>query len=406
MNDSQSQLDELLRHEEQKSERYANYARLLITLLYFAVAFAIRKELPAHSLNAIVFVSCINLLYGVVVFFTLRRPEPPAWIKYPSITIDILLLSIVIYSFGTFRTFKTEAFLLYFLWIGLSTLRFSPLLTLSSGLLSLCSYSLITWLAIDSHSIVLGTITEEFTSEKVSDLNIGLRLLFLSSYVGLAVYTAKVFRLIASRALTRKILQERNAQLNQTLEKLRKTQKQLAEKNRELATLSEIDPLTQLYNRRKIDQIRTRSLQQATPNSPLALILLDIDHFKAYNDRFGHPTGDSVIRNVADILSQSARTNDSIGRWGGEEFLIVCQDTDGEQARILAERLRSAIAENATGQVNGLTCSFGVACYHPDDGEASLLKRADDALYRAKAAGRNQVIVSEYEVSDSSNADS
>ncbi len=405
MNDSHAQLDELLRHEEQKSERYANYVRLLITLLYFAVAFAIRKELPVHSLNAIIIVSGINLLYGIVVFFALRRPEPPHWIKYPSITIDILLLSIVIYSFGTFRTFKTEAYLLYFLWIGLSTLRFSPLLTLASGLLSLGSYAFITWLAIDSNSIVLGTITEEFTSEKVSDLNIGLRMLFLTSYVGLAVYTAKVFRLIASRAMTRKILQERNTQLNQTLEKLRRTQKQLAEKNRELATLSEIDPLTQLYNRRKIDQIMTQSLHQARPDSSLALILLDIDHFKAYNDRFGHPTGDSVIRNVADILAQSARTNDSIGRWGGEEFLIVCQDTDAEQARILAERLRCSVAENTTGQVNGLTCSFGVACYRPDDNEASLLKRADDALYRAKAAGRNQVIVSGYEATDATGID-
>lgn len=393
--DSRQQLEALLRHEEQKSERYANYARLLFTLLYFAVTYAISDELPDHSLQAIVIAAGINLFYGIAVLFLLRRADPPTWIKYPSIAIDIILLSIVIFAFGSFRSFKSEAFLLYFLWIGLSTLRFSPRLTLAAGLLSIGAYALIAWTAIHQQTVVLGTITEEFTSARVSGLNIGLRLLFLAAYVALAVYIAKVFRLIASNAITRKILQDRNTRLNLTLDKLRTTQKELAEKNRELATLSEIDPLTKLYNRRKIDHILNRALKQASPQSPLSLILLDIDHFKAYNDRFGHPTGDSVIRKVADILRQDARGNDSIGRWGGEEFLIVCQETSGEQARHMAERLRQAIAENATGQLNGLTCSFGVACFRDGDQDASLLKRADEGLYRAKAEGRNRVIITE-----------
>jgi diguanylate cyclase (GGDEF)-like protein len=387
------QIEALLQHEERKSERYANYARLLFTVLYFAVVLAIHDELPSHSLNAIVIAASVNLLYGVVVFFVLRRPNPPAWIKYPSIAIDILLLSIVIYEFGTFRSFKTEAFLLYYLWIGLSTLRFSPRLTLATGLLSIFAYSLITWNAISSGSIVLGTITDEFTTEKVSGLNIALRLLFLSAYVALAVYTARVFRLIASRAISRKLLQDQNVELNLALDKLRTTQKELAEKNRELATLSEVDPLTKLYNRRKIDAILSKALGNSSARSPLSLILLDIDHFKSYNDRFGHAFGDSVIRQVADILLNSARANDSMGRWGGEEFLIVCQATDGKQAEIIAERLRLKIAEDAGDDLKGLTCSFGVACFQAGDQESSLLKRADDSLYRAKAEGRNRVIV-------------
>ncbi len=396
MNDSKAQLYELLQQEEQKSERYANYARLLLTFLYFAVAFGIRNELPAHSLHAIIIAAGINLFYGILVFFLLRREDPPTWIKYPSIIIDILLLSIVIFSFGTFRSFKTEAFLLYFLWIGLSTLRFSPLLTLAAGLLSLFAYGLITWTAISSHSITLGTITEEFTSERVSSLNIALRLLFLSAYVVLAVYIARVFRTIAARAIARKLLQEQNLQLTQTLDKLRTTQKQLAEKNRELATLSEIDPLTKLYNRRKIDQILQQALSQASASAPLALILLDIDHFKGYNDRYGHPTGDAVIRQVADKLNHSARANDSIGRWGGEEFLIVCQETDPAQARGIAERLRQVIAETRLDEVEErLTCSFGVTCYREGDQEMSLLKRADIALYRSKQEGRDRVTVME-----------
>ena len=390
---SQAQIESLLQHEERKSERYANHARLLFTVLYFAVVLAIHDELPAHSLIAIIVAASINLLYGVVIFFVLRRPDPPAWIKYPSIAVDILLLSIVIYAFGTFRSFKTEAFLLYYLWIGLSTLRFSPPLTLAAGLLSILAYSLITWHAVSSGSIVLGTITDEFTSQKVSGLNITLRLLFLTAYVALAVYTASVFRLIASRAISRKLLQDQNLQLNLTLDKLRATQRELAEKNRELATLSEIDPLTKLYNRRKIDQIMNRALEKATDSAPLSLILLDIDHFKSYNDRFGHPTGDSVIRRVAEILLNSARSNDSIGRWGGEEFLIVCQETNGAQAKAMAERLRKEIEQDRTHQLNELTCSFGVACFRTGDQESVLLKRADDSLYRAKAEGRNRVIV-------------
>jgi diguanylate cyclase (GGDEF)-like protein len=396
-NDQQShaQIEALLRIEERKSERYANYARLLFTLLYFGVVVGVHDELPTQSLNAIVIAASLNLFYGVVVFFVLRGPNPPTWIKYPSIAIDILLLSIVIYAFGSFRSFKTEAFLLYYLWIGLSTLRFSPRLTLAAGLLSLSAYSLITWIALSSETIVLGTITDEFTSHKVSGINIVLKLLFLSTYVALAVYTAGVFRQIASRAISRKLLQDQNQELNQTLDKLRATQKELAEKNRELATLSEIDPLTKLYNRRKLDQIFNTALEKASNNStPLSLILLDIDHFKSYNDRFGHATGDRVICRVADLLLNSARANDSIGRWGGEEFLIVCQETDGKQAKRIAERLRGRIEESATEQLKDLTCSFGVACFQAGDQESDLLKRADECLYLAKSQGRNRVIVS------------
>jgi diguanylate cyclase (GGDEF)-like protein len=399
--DTDTQLEALLRPEEQKSERYANYARLMFTFLYFTVLLAIHKELPAQSVQAVIIAACINLLYGIVIFFILRRSNPPAWIKYPSIAIDILLLSVVIYAFSTFRSFKTEAFLLYYLWIGLSTLRFSPLLTLASGLLSIFAYGLITWLAIINETIVLGTITEHYVSDKVSSINTALKLLFLAVFVALAVYIAKVFRLIASRAISRKILQDHTIQLNQALDKLRTTQKELAEKNRELATLSEIDSLTQLYNRRKIDQIMGQAVRQASSSSPLTLILLDIDHFKTYNDRFGHQAGDNVIRQVAHILLHSARANDYIGRWDGEAFLIVCQETNGEQALIFAERLRRTIAEDTTGRHNGVSCSFGISCFRQGDQEASLLKRADNALYRAKAEGRNRVIMLDCDRTDS-----
>lgn len=389
---SQLQLKELLLHEERKSERYANYVRILFTFLYFAVAFTIRKELPAHSLHAIVIASVVNFVYGVVAYFILRGDNPPGWIKYPSISIDILLLSIVIYSFGTFRSFKTEAFLLYYLWIGLSTLRFSPRLTLAAGVLSIGAYLSIVAIALYSGTIELGTITEGFTSTRVSRLNIALKLVFLSVFAALAVYIASVFRSIAASAISKQLLQVRHDRLSETLDKLRATQKQLASKNRELATLSEIDALTQLYNRRKIDQIMAEALEETRlPARPVALILLDIDHFKSCNDRYGHQAGDRIIQAVAEVLRTSARGNDSIGRWGGEEFLIVCRETGIASAAIIAERLRHSIEQTGFEVEARVTCSFGVTSYREGDTPDSLLKRADEALYRSKQAGRNRI---------------
>lgn len=390
--DSNAQLKELLRHEEQKSERYANNVRLLFTFLYFAVAFGIQNELPAHSFQAIIVASLMNLFYAIAVYFILKDQQPPTWIKYPSISIDIILLSVVIYSFGTFRTFKTEAFLLYYLWIGLSTLRFSPRLTLAAGLLSIGAYLIITFAAIGTQSITLGTITDEFTTDRVSAINIVLRLVFLSAFIALAVYIAKVFRIVASRALTKQLLQARHDRVSETLDKLRATQKQLANKNRELATLSEIDPLTQLYNRRKIDQFMSEALENADPPlSQVALILLDIDRFKSYNDQYGHQVGDRIIQTVADVLRKTIRGNDNIGRWGGEEFIVVCRETDIEAAMALAGRLKTSIEFSEVETDEKVTCSFGVTTYREGDTADSLLKRADEALYISKEQGRNQV---------------
>jgi diguanylate cyclase (GGDEF)-like protein len=393
---SSKELQTLLLEEERKSERYANYIRLLLTALYFGVAFGIKKELPIESFNAIFIASLVNLVYGLYIYKELKGPRNPYWVKYSSISIDILLLSLVIYSFGTYRTFKNEAFLLYFLWMALSTLRFSPLLTLTAGLLCISSYVSIVLLALNAQTIELGSISQDYISEKVSIVNILLRLIFLSSFITLCVYIAYIFRVIASRAIGEHLLKIRTNKMSHTLDQLRKAQKELAEKNRELATLSEIDVLTQLYNRRKIDQIINEALQHYLHNNNyLSLIMLDIDHFKHYNDRYGHQTGDKIIRIIADILTNSARGNDFIGRWGGEEFIILCKDTHLEDAIGVAERLRVIIESTDFNIIEGVTCSFGVTQYRQGDQNNSLLKRADEALYLSKEQGRNQVSWSE-----------
>lgn len=389
-------LRQLFQQEELRSERYANYARILFSFLYLAAGFSIKQEIPEHSFNVIVVASFINLFYGLLVYFQLRKAKPPSWLKYPSVTIDIILLSLVLYAFGSYRTFKSEAFLLYYLWIGMATLRFSPGLTLLAGILSIALYFGIACLAIIQGTIHVGTITDEFTTPSVSQTNIVLRLAFLGIFVGLASYVTYVFRNIASKAIREDLLEEKNTRLAQTLRKLRSTQKQLAARNRELATLSEIDALTQLFNRHKINQILKEALKDTTnPTGALAVILLDIDRFKTINDEYGYQAGDKIIRGVADQLRLTARGNDCIGRWGGEEYLIVCPDTDHNAAHILSERLRTRIESHNFNINQTVTCSFGVAVYHKGESIESLLKRVGDVHQASKAQGRNRVTISE-----------
>ncbi len=389
---SSTLLKQLFIKEEQKSERYANNARILFTFLYFLAGFSIRNEIPESSFIAIISASLVNLAYGILLHIHLKRDRHIWWLKYLSVTIDILLLSIVLYAFGTYRTFKSEAFLLYYLWIGLATIRFSPRLTLLSGVLSIGLYLLIVFLAISRGTIELGTISEDFTTPLVSGSNIALRVIFLTFFTALAVYISSIYRGIAARAIREELRKEENVQLTNALDRLRSTQKQLAAKNRELAHLSEIDVLTQLYNRRKIDQVMHESLECAQRNnSPLALILLDIDHFKSINDRYGHQMGDEVIQHLAEQLKGNVRGNDTIGRWGGEEFLIICPDLTADKTMKLGERLRAAIAMIKPSNGTQVTGSFGITFLQADDTTTTLLKRADDALYQSKDNGRNRV---------------
>jgi len=180
---------------------------------------------------------------------------------------------------------------------------------------------------------------------------------------------------------------------NQSLEaKVKERTTELEEKNAKLEYLSITDPLTRLYNRHKLDQV-LESEHQRFLRSKLAfsVILLDIDHFKLVNDRHGHSVGDDVLQHISDILQRNSRQTDSVGRWGGEEFLIICPYANLEGALNLAEKLRIAIESHDFPQVGHITASFGVTEYRSDDNESRVVSRADDALYKAKNAGRNRV---------------
>lgn len=162
--------------------------------------------------------------------------------------------------------------------------------------------------------------------------------------------------------------------------------------NEQLAYLASTDPLTGLVNRRRLDELLEIEFERTYRyGGELSLILFDIDHFKAVNDTRGHQVGDEVIAGVGKIAKLLSRKSDTHGRWGGEEFLIIAPQTDDVGALSFAEKLRVAI-EN--GEFSGdvkVSASFGVASFRGDQAVKDMLKRADEALYRAKRLGRNRV---------------
>jgi diguanylate cyclase (GGDEF)-like protein len=171
-------------------------------------------------------------------------------------------------------------------------------------------------------------------------------------------------------------------------------QDELRTRNAELDRVSRIDMLTNIYNRRHLDEHLRRVISAARRHDrTVGVLIVDIDHFKEVNDERGHLAGDVVLREVAARLQQAMRTEDALGRWGGEEFLAVLTDTPPEGIRIMAERLRQVIAAAPfildDGSRIGVTVSVGHT-YGTEDAEV-LVHRADDALYVAKAEGRNRV---------------
>ena len=179
---------------------------------------------------------------------------------------------------------------------------------------------------------------------------------------------------------------------DQALSDLRQTQDQLIAQNRQLERLSVTDQLTGLYNRLRLDQTleeeRLRHIRFATN---FCLLLLDVDEFKSVNDTFGHQTGDQVLVGIARILQEGVREVDVVGRWGGEEFLVICRETGIEGALVLAEKLRQAIHAQVFSQVGKKSASFGVAAYRAGEALTETIARADGALYLAKQDGRNRV---------------
>lgn len=180
------------------------------------------------------------------------------------------------------------------------------------------------------------------------------------------------------------------AQMNSSADMVEKLNEELIRAQRD----AKVDALTGLGNRTRFDYEMNRLV---SAQKPFGLIMMDIDHFKAINDKHGHLIGDRVLRQLGKIMSTRTRATDIVTRYGGEEFAILLPGTEFQHTQLVAEKLRSSVQKiymrrTDTGKhIGRITASFGVAEYAPDETATDLIERADKALFKAKTGGRNRI---------------
>lgn len=203
---------------------------------------------------------------------------------------------------------------------------------------------------------------------------------------------------VTPQKLTEERLQLQMRSLNDAQIELQRRQNELETLNERLATLATRDGLTGLHNHRSLQDRLTEEVSRSDRTGrPASLIMVDVDRFKSYNDRYGHPAGDLVLRELAAVLATTARASDFVARYGGEEFAVLLPDSRASDAAFLAERMRNKLNEVFFGEEK-VTASFGCAEYIPGEmTKAELIQEADRALYRAKRDGRNCVRVGEHQ---------
>ncbi|MDB4476190.1 diguanylate cyclase [bacterium] len=202
----------------------------------------------------------------------------------------------------------------------------------------------------------------------------------------------------AAEAFRRENIRERELladyrELSRTLEaKVTQRTRELETKNEELDHLASVDKLTDTFNRRALDKALLAELERADRyQRPLSILLMDIDLFKQVNDEYGHLTGDKVLVTLSQTIKENLRASDILGRWGGEEFLVICPETDRQQARNVAEKVRQAIEGTDFELGKTITISIGLSVLIEGTSAESLVADADKALYQAKSQGRNRV---------------
>ncbi len=170
-------------------------------------------------------------------------------------------------------------------------------------------------------------------------------------------------------------------------------QRRILQHNSDLSELTVTDALTQTNNRlglaRRLDELVSRA---ARFRHPMSVLMMDLDHFKLINDRHGHPVGDQVLQRFVAVLGENVRASDIVGRWGGEEFMVLSPHLELKAALLLAEKLRLAVEQATFPDTIEVTVSVGVASLAAGESIDALIERADRALYRAKAQGRNRVV--------------
>jgi diguanylate cyclase (GGDEF)-like protein len=229
------------------------------------------------------------------------------------------------------------------------------------------------------HQIRIQRIEFRGKAISASTFRLGIILLWMVTVVGY---------LVADTLLTRNQLRLSTA--SQT--SLQRLNESLRLETRSLAEIARTDPLTGVLNRKGLaDELLRLVRTGGDAIFPLTLVFIDIDHFKRVNDEHGHDIGDQVIKGLAALVRSAVQREDLFARWGGEEFLLVFRSTPGLEARTIAERLRERIADAHWPVSLRITCSFGVAEWHQGEDLERGVKRADEAMYRAKQNGRDRV---------------
>lgn len=183
----------------------------------------------------------------------------------------------------------------------------------------------------------------------------------------------------------------------QQLERLANYSQQLQDERERFKEMSTVDKLTGTLNRNGFEAAFSTLIKELAENDQLALIIIDLDHFKKINDQLGHDAGDEVLRAVAKTLADNLRGSDRLARWGGEEFIVLCPHTHEAGAFTLAEKLRRAVAETTFNLQPSpeVTVSIGVGCFRVSEPFADAFKRIDEVLYQAKRQGRNRSVIAD-----------
>jgi diguanylate cyclase (GGDEF)-like protein len=237
--------------------------------------------------------------------------------------------------------------------------------------------------------------TDAFTPDRLQTLSL------ITTQIGVSIENARLYQNIEKKVDERtRQLQESSELINQTNEEMAREIEQRKLLEEELRKLATTDYLTGLFIRRQLFELGEKEISRAKRNNtPLSLMILDIDHFKSINDTYGHAIGDEVLKNFSIIFRDSLRNIDTVCRFGGEEFVAILPDTDIQLAMEVAQRLRQNI-ETSIMPIEGAelryTISIGLTGLRETDIEINqLINRADEALYNAKKSGRNRVVVAE-----------
>ncbi|WP_373000946.1 diguanylate cyclase [Sulfurimonas sp.] len=206
-------------------------------------------------------------------------------------------------------------------------------------------------------------------------------------------YDGKIIGQITQEEIVAKVYSKWAENMRDNDAELREINKLLAARAMKYEELSTIDNLTGIFNRSKFEmELRNeiKRIERYTTDT-FSLVFLDIDHFKSINDKYGHLEGDNTLRDMARLIEKNLRSTDTLARWGGEEFVIIMPLTPMELAREVTEKFRKIIEQEQFYVVGSVTCSFGISEFKKGDNAQSIILRADQAMYKAKANGRNRV---------------